>query len=308
VPVAPQAAADPLPVIHPLPEAGVDEVLAVQPVRPAPLAPRLGPPLPDYPHLGGVRAELRGKGSWAGVAVLLALVPVFLLIAAINADRRKPAVVALFLGLSVVTVLLAVLPAVESIRRMGRRVWVCQNGLAWRAGRKRGSLSWPEIATVTYQHHVPQLVMMFGLLGALAARFLGCGRLTLTTRAGDTVELPAGVWGLYLAATIVSEGIKPHTLPALEQAVAAGQPTEFGPHISLEGPGIKWVDQKIRWENLNGLEIRYRAAAPSVLHAHAGRPLLDIELGAIPNLHLMLELVERRFHVPVRTVGGASLP
>jgi hypothetical protein len=191
---------------------------------------------------------------------------------------------------------------------MGRRVWVCQNGLAWRAGRARGSLAWPEIATVTYQHHVPQLAAMFGLLGALAARFLGCGRLTLTTRAGDTVELPAGVRGLYRAAVAVCEGIKPYTLPALEQAVAAGQPTEFGPHLTLEAPGIKWVDKKIRWEDLGGLEIRYRAAAPSVLHASAGRPLLDIELGAIPNLHLLLDLVERRFRVPVRTVGEASLP
>jgi hypothetical protein len=255
-----------------------------------------------------VQAELRGKGAWAGVGVFLVLLPLFLLIAAINADRRKPAVVTLFIGLSVVTVLLAAGAAVASLRRMGRRVWVCQNGLAWRAGRARGSLSWSEIATVTYQHHFPQLAVMFGLLGALAGRFLSYGRLTLTTRTGDTVELPAGVRGLYLAAAAVSEGIKPYTLPALEQAVAAGQPTEFGPHLTLEGPGIKWVDKKIRWEDLSRLEIRYRSTAPSVLHADAGRPLLDIELGAIPNLHLMLELVERRFRVPVRTVGEASLP
>jgi hypothetical protein len=255
-----------------------------------------------------VRAELRGKGAWVGVGVLLALLPVFLLIAAINADRRKPAVVTLFLVLSVCAVLLAAVAAVESLRRMRRRVWVCQNGLAWQAGRARGSLSWPEITTVTYQHHFPQLAVMFGLLGALAGRFLSYGRLTLTARTGETVELPAGIRGLYRAATVVSEGIKPYTLPALEQAVAAGQPTEFGPHLTLEGPGIKWVDKKIRWEDLSRLEIRYRSAAPSVLHADAGRPLLDIELGAIPNLHLMLELVERRFHVPVRTVGEASLP
>ena len=31
------------------------------------------------------------------------------------------------------------------------------------------------------------------------------------------MELPAGVRGLYRAATVVSEGIKPYTLPALEE-------------------------------------------------------------------------------------------
>ena len=72
-----------------------DEIPVVRPAAPAQAAGRPGAPLPEYPHLGGVQAELRGKGAWAGVGVFLVVLPVFLLIAAINADRHKPAVVTL---------------------------------------------------------------------------------------------------------------------------------------------------------------------------------------------------------------------
>jgi hypothetical protein len=296
-------AEEPFPVAEPGPEPF--EFLPATAARPAP---RTGAPLPDYPQLGPVRVELRGKGAWAGAGILLALCPVFLFFAAINADQRKPGLVTLFLVLAVVTVLLACWPAVESLRRLGRRVWVCQNGLAWKGGRSRGALTWPEIAAVVYEHHVPKLTVAFGLLGALAARFLASGRIALTTRAGEVVELPAGVRGLYRVASAIAEGIKPHVLPGVEQALAAGQPTPFGPHLLLETPGLKWVDKRVRWEDLDRLVIQYRAASPSVLHADAGRPLLDIELGAIANLHLLLEVAERRFRVRVSTVGEDRLP
>jgi Family of unknown function (DUF6585) len=255
-----------------------------------------------------MRVELRGKGAWAGAGILLALAPVFLFFGAINADQRKQGLAGMFFTLSGITVVLACLPAVESLRRMGRRVWVCQNGVAWKGGRTHGALSWPEIAVVVYDHHVPKLVAAFGLIGALAARFLGSGRITLTTRTGEVMELPAGVRNMYRVASAVAQGIKSHVLPGLEQALAAGQPTQFGEHLTLEGPGIRWVDKRIRWEDIDQVVVQYRAASSSVLHANAAKRPLDIELGAIPNLHLLLELVENRFQVPVSMVGEASLP
>src|SRR5262249_56776613 len=109
-----------------------------------------GDALPDYPHLGGVRRELRGKGAWAGAGVLIGLCPLCLLIAGINSDARRQGVANMFLVLAIVSFLLALLPVVESLRRIGRRVWVCENGLAWKAGSARRGLASPEITSVGY--------------------------------------------------------------------------------------------------------------------------------------------------------------
>jgi hypothetical protein len=258
--------------------------------------------------MGEVRKELAGKGAWIGAGVLLGVALLFFLLAGINADARKPGRAIILLLVALSSLFLAGFAVFESIRRLGKRVQVCENGLAWKAGSSSGALGWPEIVTVVYQHHIPALVMVFGPLGPLAARFLGRGQLMLTTKTGEVVELPA-VHGLYGVSATVCRKIKPHVLPEIERKIEAGEPIEFGPHLLVESKGLRWVDQKVRWRDLDALVVQHRAASPSVLHADASQPpLLDIELGAIPNLHLLLDVVEDRFRVPVRTVGEDRIP
>jgi hypothetical protein len=310
----------------PLPQPAEDEIVATEEVISTEIAhgsPNDGPPLPAAPWLGGVQQELHGKGAWGGVGILGGVTLTFLFLAAINFSNPNPPGMRwgpVCLGVALVCFILTIVVLVDSISRLGRRVWVCANGVAWRRGGRLENCTWPEIASVTYEHRAPGIfsgagnAAMFGALGALAHRFLATGRLTLGRRptpdldTSGPLHLPTGVHGMYGLAKRIAERIRPYELPGLLQSIQAGQSLGFGPHITLEVPGVRWVDKQVPWQDLHEVVVEYRPNPPSVLKAKGVRGLRDVDLGAIPNLHILLELFEHHLRIRVLYVGENRLP
>jgi hypothetical protein len=111
---------------------------------------------------------------------------------------------------------------------------------------------------------------------------------------------------MFRASRSISNKIRPRVLPRLERRLQAGEAVDFGPHITISQRGIQWVKNKLGWPAVEVIRIVNRGGQ-AVLHLETQPRVIDVDLSAIPNLHILLEMVQQ-FRIPVGAVGESRLP
>jgi hypothetical protein len=140
----------------------------------------------------------------------------------------------------------------------------------------------------------------------------------LVTRGGETVELPRGVARLFAAYCAICDGIKAQLLQELRQKIAAGRAVTFGDDLRVGRDGLRWRGRllpmadvkKLHWgvertppsERQREFRVRTVQSFFGVLEP-AGYERLPTK--SIPNLPILLEMLETDHHVAVERETGS---
>jgi hypothetical protein len=247
------------------------------------------PPLPAHPpprrraNLGPTLREFRPPRSWAGWTFATALLAVAVPVAVLMARSGHP------IGAALLTAIAAGGAALNlylgRARRAAGRVVVCEDGLRCEFDGRSVTCAWADVESVAYRNE---------------GNPRPTERLVIARRDATEFEVPATAAPAAEVLRALHAPLRPLLLPPVEQALERDEAAGFGPLLQLEAWGLVWVETPICWADLEAVSCGFHERSRcAVLVARSRLAVSPLDLGAIPNVVLLLELLRDRFGVRV---------
>lgn len=245
----------------------------------------------DPDDFGAVIREFRPRRWEVGFVVfgVMTAVAIFVLVSVQPLDKKSPAMGPVAVGVAVCG-MLAALCGLMGLFSLGQRVVIHENGLSVQTLRATQRVPWGDVEAV--YHHLFKV-------------FLG-QEVWLVTRGGEKVQLPQLVVGLFAAYREICDRIKDRLLAEVRREIASGRMVSFGDDLGVSRGEFHWRDlslpladvKKLHW-GVEHYASGNRMALRSVFSVLEPAGYERLQTKSIPNLPILLELLEKDYHVEV---------
>jgi hypothetical protein len=241
--------------------------------------------LPEqFSELGSPIEEFVPRRWWIGLAIsagfLVVLLPIAIL--AKSADNQALAIPALILIL--VAGFLCCALAVLTVMTLKRRVVVCEKGIFIQGLTTTTTCLWNDVGEVVFQ-----------MIGIGFSR-----QVSLRTHDGKQIVLPLAIPRLFRVYSHICEQTMPLLLPPILRALDKGEEVAFGQFIKVTPRGLDWDSKRLSWKKIDHLFWGYLVALKrSALTVRGKQEVGPIDTALVPNVLLLLTVVEQRYQLPV---------
>jgi hypothetical protein len=241
-------------------------------------------PEDQHPELGRPDQEFlpRRWWLWLSVSAVLMVAAIVALILAQGSRNKVVAVPAAIIAIPNSGLL--VLLIIFTIMSVKRRVVLCENGLFIQGLSRTSVCLWDDVVEVYFQ--------MIGIA-------FGRG-VSVRTREGKQIGVPMAVRPLFQLYLLICEKTAPRLLPPIQQALDQGLEIEFGEYIKLTPRGLYWDGKTLPWGQVTNVSWGFLMHIKrSALSVSADQSVGPIDTTLIPNVVLLLDLLEKRYRIKV---------
>ncbi|MCI0461045.1 MAG: hypothetical protein L0Z62_29200 [Gemmataceae bacterium] len=261
-------------------------------------APRRPIVSPTDPALGQVVKEYAPTtGYWVALGIAGGVSLFVIILAILVFPTNKGLLIAPTIVLGAAGLFLTGTALTQALRGMNLQLLLCEHGFQYRRFSRCVSARWQDVAAVLYaREYVPSGKSLFVEI------------LTVTLRDGKEIGLPSNLGDLHEIYTYLNTATRPLLVQQAQAALDRGESLRFGDDLRLQPTGLVYKGQHRGWEYVPRAVV---CAAP-IATTPGSRSTLAVRLegldpaqvwclGAslVPNCHVLLELLESRFRVPV---------